>query len=56
MSIPSLLYDDIRRAVESAIQFGVSADDFRKFAAQAWYEELTRKRDADAKTFTGVPT
>lgn len=45
---PTLVDDDIREAVSSAIQFGVTVEEFRKLAAQHWDAELEEKRRHDA--------
>jgi hypothetical protein len=50
MSIPSVVYNDISRAVESAIQFGVTAEQFKTIVADNWDDELRLKRERDANS------
>jgi hypothetical protein len=44
---PQLVDDDIREAVASAIQFGVTVAEFRRLAAIHWDAELAEKRRYD---------
>ena len=52
VSIPAIVYRDISHAVETAIQFGVTAEQFRTIVADNWDDELQAKRKRDAKAFT----
>lgn len=45
--VPQLVYRDIGEAVRSAIQFGCSAQEFKRIAAEQWDEELCLKRKRD---------
>lgn len=47
--VPPLVERDIAEAVRSAIQFGCSAKEFRRLAAEAWDEELRLKRERDVE-------
>lgn len=47
MEVPNLVVDEIADAISSAIQFGVSAQDFKKLVVQLWDDELRRKRERD---------
>jgi hypothetical protein len=49
---PALVHRDIREAVDSAIQFGVSAADFKALAAIYWDSALADKRKRDAEEFS----
>lgn len=49
--IPGLVYNHISTAVETAIQFGVTAEQFKTIVADNWDDELRLKRKRDAKTF-----
>ena len=49
MSIPAIVYRDISNAVETAIQFGVSAEQFKTIVADNWDDELRLKLERDAK-------
>lgn len=47
-AIPSVVYRDISNAVETAIQFGVTAEQFRTIVADNWDDEMRLKRERDA--------
>lgn len=53
-NIPNSVMDDIARAVSSAISYGVSAEDFKKWLAYMWQAELQDKAKRDAKTLATV--
>lgn len=46
--IPNVVHNAIADAVSSAIQFGVSAADFKRLIALLWDDELCQKRKRDA--------
>lgn len=48
---PNIVVEAVADAVNSAIQFGVSADDFKRLVAMLWDDELFQKRKHDAATF-----
>jgi hypothetical protein len=51
MNIPTTVYEDVRTAVEIAIAYGVSADDFLSAVRIAWKEELSDKARVDDDVF-----
>ena len=54
---PYVVGRDIRTAIESAVQFGVSAKDFMAIVADQWSEVLLEKRRRDvAELMEGVAT
>lgn len=46
--IPPIVERDLYNAIDSAILFGVSVDDFKRLAAQLWDDKLIEKRKHDA--------
>lgn len=50
--VPDLVSNDIHEAVRSAIQFGCSAAEFKRIAAEHWDAELADKRRRDHEEFS----
>jgi hypothetical protein len=53
LGIPSVVYNDISHAVETAIQFGVTPKQIKTIVADNWDDELQLKRMRDANSFDG---
>ena len=48
-TFPNIVVDGIGEAVRTAIQFGVSAADFKRLVITLWDDELRLKRERDLK-------